>query len=32
MKSYNDFFLSQKPIYDKKNPINKIYHKIYCLR
>ena len=32
MKSYNDFFFSQRPIYDKKNLIDKIYHKIYCLR
>ena len=31
MKSYNNFFFSQRPIYDK-NPIDKIYHKIYCLR
>ena len=32
MKSYKYFFFSQRPIYDKKNPIDKIYHKIYCLR
>ena len=30
-KSYYDFFLL-RPICDKKNPIDKIYHKIYCLR